>query len=692
MAVAGEGPSTDIRWQHTVQIETEDGAASEYCFALHVPAHAPVENVEELVGDLYVDSQLPDPRKGWHQNTKPLQYWVRAHLVRLVKGWHSETRLADHLADDSLLALDLGFRNSENSQHARPDPPSQPQLWTIWEETLPGSFQDALEEVAEELVELARDNGIAAPAEVFQPEDKSEVGPRSERRYWKKEVKKVWKESKPIFERHIKLLRGPNAQLPQSAFLAQHARVGTRQDQYIEDGHDSFVEDSTRDEEDVPVGSHHRYTIRSRSVKTMREQHHSFLEEMLRIVSGADGLPSELRLAIDLTPGFQWYGQMERDADGNPADSHILGTKKGYYARKYATIQLINPEMPFILDCIPVTRGMPRAKIVDELLDTATDLLGHYGIDIVVMDRAFDGEAVKDVHDDYGIHYFNTRRRLDDEQTVIERMKATELTALSVVNERDGDGNPERVQLYLPIRTDDSEEESEEGETHDAGPSADPLSVTQRLEESPEEEFGFDLESWEPSGTSPSTPAEPRSLREQMADEFGVDVGGEDEEEGGHPFEELVESMRDEAPDGRQGRPASSTASDPEDDDQQQEYIVFETNHPYVTERIDATAGQAELAHLAARASRRFYRSRDRIETGYQDLKPFMVRTTSNSPRYRFFCFHFAALMTNVWRIADLLAKLAADREADLTDGPKITKHTFFSIMKKQLDGLDPPV
>jgi hypothetical protein len=68
-----------------------------------------------------------------------------------------------------------------------------------------------------------------------------------------------------------------------------------------------------------------------------------------------------------------------------------------------------------------------------------------------------------------------------------------------------------------------------------------------------------------------------------------------------------------------------------------------------------------------------------------------MVRTTSDCPRYRFFCFHFAALMVNVWRIADLLAKLAVDREVNLTDGPKITKHTFFKILGKQLDGLDPP-
>lgn len=611
--------------------------------------------------------------------------------MRLVKGWNGETKLAEHLADDPLLALDLGFHDIGDGGHAQSDPPGQPQLWTIWNEVLPGSFQDALEEVAEELVELARDHGIAAPAEVFQPEDKSDVGPRSERRYWKQEVKEVWQESKPIFERHIQLLRGPNAQLPQSAFLAQHARVGAHQDQCIEDGHDSFVEDSTRDKEDVPVGSHHRCTIRSRSVKRMREQHHSFLEEMLRMASGADGLPSELRLAIDMTDGFQWYGEVERDADGNLTDPYVLGTKEGHLARRYATIQIINPEMPFILDCIPVTRGMARAEIVDELLDTASDLLGHHGIDIVVMDRAFDGQAVKDIHEDYGIHYFNTRRRLNDEQTVIERMKATELTALSVVNERDGDGNPERVQLYLPIRTDGSEEESDEGETHEAGPSVDPTSVNQRLEQSPEEEFGFDLEPWEPSGTSPSTPAESRSLREQMADEFGVDVGGEGEEEDGHPFEEIVDSMRDEAPNRRQRRASSSTASESDDDDQQQEYIVFETNHPYVTERIDETAGQAELAHLAARASRRFYRSRDRIETGYQDLKPFMVRTTSDCPRYRFFCFHFAALMTNVWRVADLLAKLAADREVDLTDGPKITKHTFFSILKKQLDGLDPP-
>jgi hypothetical protein len=42
-------------------------------------------------------------------------------------------------------------------------------------------------------------------------------------------------------------------------------------------------------------------------------------------------------------------------------------------------------------------------------------------------------------------------------------------------------------------------------------------------------------------------------------------------------------------------------------------------------------------------------------------------------------------------RVADLLAKLAANRRVDLTDGPKITKHTFFTIMEKQLDWLDSP-
>ncbi|WP_317176019.1 hypothetical protein [Halomontanus rarus] len=54
--------------------------------------------------------------------------------------------------------------------------------------------------------------------------------------------------------------------------------------------------------------------------------------------------------------------------------------------------------------------------------------------------------------------------------------------------------------------------------------------------------------------------------------------------------------------------------------------MVFETNHPCVTERIDETVGQTELAHLVARTLCRYYRDRDWIETGYQDMKPFIVR------------------------------------------------------------------
>jgi len=63
-----------------------------------------------------------------------------------------------------------------------------------------------------------------------------------------------------------------------------------------------------------------------------------------------------------------------------------------YY--QWATIQIIGYDIPLVLDAIPVKRGMKRADIVDSLLENALDLVDD--IELVMMDREFDSEGVKD--------------------------------------------------------------------------------------------------------------------------------------------------------------------------------------------------------------------------------------------------------------------------------------------------------
>jgi putative transposase len=118
--------------------------------------------------------------------------------------------------------------------------------------------------------------------------------------------------------------------------------------------------------------------------------------------------------------------------------------------------------------------------------------------------------------------------------------------------------------------------------------------------------------------------------------------------------------------------------------------VVFETNHPYVTARDadDQQMDGKEFIHMIERLIR-WYRRRWSIENGFKKQKHFMVRTTSTESDYRFFNFAFACVLYNVWRLVDLLVKLAIDGE-NRSYSPRVDANQFLTVAK-QFYGLDPP-
>jgi putative transposase len=122
------------------------------------------------------------------------------------------------------------------------------------------------------------------------------------------------------------------------------------------------------------------------------------------------------------------------------------------------------------------------------------------------------------------------------------------------------------------------------------------------------------------------------------------------------------------------------------------ETVVFETNHPYVTARDadDQQMDGKEFIHMIERLIR-WYRRRWGIENGFKKQKHFLVRTTSTESDYRFFnfAFAFACVLYNVWRLVDLLVKLAIDGE-NRSYSPRVDANQFLTVAK-QFYGLDPP-
>lgn len=100
-------------------------------------------------------------------------------------GWNGEKQLADHLEANSELTGAYGFIDTfltEESERIQPQPPTQSRLWEIWNEEFSDDLRDICRDVATALVELAREEGIPAPDDVFQPDDKQNISERSETR------------------------------------------------------------------------------------------------------------------------------------------------------------------------------------------------------------------------------------------------------------------------------------------------------------------------------------------------------------------------------------------------------------------------------------------------------------------------------------------------------------------------------
>lgn len=137
---------------------------------------------------------------------------------------------------------------------------------------------------------------------------------------------------------------------------------------------------------------------------------------------------------------------------------------------------------------------------------------------------------------------------------------------------------------------------------------------------------------------------------------------------------------------------ATSWCTTSSDTDPPAPEVVFETNHPYVTARNadDQLIDGREFTHMIERLVR-WYRHRWGIENGLKKQKHFMIQTTSTERDYRLFIFNFvfACVLYNVWRLVDLLVKLAIDGE-NRSYNPRVDANQFLTVAK-QCYGLGPP-
>jgi putative transposase len=549
----------------------------------------------------------------------PMATHVRACLIKEINGW-DETAIHDHLRANSALRRRLGFDSL----------PNQSTFWRGWNERFSTELRDAIRECANRIVTTARACDVSLPERIdTDKEDDPESDDCPERQLLAQKTDEVWQQAKPFVTDAFALNRGRNWQIHENAFWEQHAYMGMREDMYARSGPASFSLDTTRKR--IPTGSTHRYQIGKLSVGEIRSMLRNTTRMLIARARQHGELTGKLWAAIDVTKGFPFTG----DVDDHEDD--ILGYKDGNEYYQWAVLKIVGLDIPLVLDAIPRKRGQSKDESVEKLLTYATEMVD---LDLVMMDREFDSEGVKETCEEYGAHYLNPTRifeRSDKADTIAWMYRNGK--RFHVTEEETDDGTPTRKQLYLPKQSNSGDDDEEDESLSD---------VWQEM--CGEWEF-VDVE---------SEPSEGMSFSRLLAD---------------IRREEKVEKRKQKAQDGD-----VDTAGT----------VVFETNHPYVTAgdieggKMDARA----FIHMIERMIHR-YRHRWGIENGFKKQKHFMVRTTSTERDYRFFNFAFACVLYNVWRLVDLLVKLTIDGE-HRTYKPLVDANQFLTVAK-QWYGLDPP-
>lgn len=236
----------------------------------------------------------------------------------------------------------------------------------------------------------------------------------------------------------------------------------------------------------------------------------------------------------------------------------ILGYKGGEKHFQWATIQVVDHDIPLVLDAVPIHWGLSRADIVDELLGNALDLLG--GIDLVMIDREFDSDDLKDVCDAHSVHYLNPARKHPSEKSTCRRMRDSGKRVHVETQETVVEGN-DCQRMYLPatnydlLATDDADVDDDEAE-----------------------------------------------YRQELVDESADIVDADDVERS--PFGNPVDVLREDE-------------DIPDDSEAAQAYAFFETNYPSF-QPSEADTGEELLDGV--RTTVRRYRHRWGVENGYKKL------------------------------------------------------------------------
>jgi IS4 transposase len=328
----------------------------------------------------------------------------RAFLLREVHGWSHETALIEYLQQTPSVHRQLGFETL----------PNQSTFWRTWHKRFTADLRDTIQTAAQTILLKADDAGVSIPRERPDTSSSSDTEESflDEQALFERSEDIAEQVSRTVYPA-FSLDRGEGCEIHEHAFWDFQTYLGLRENLAANEGARSFLIESQR--ERTPLGHAHRGHIRDLSIEGIREMYHTAVERLLDSTAETSAFHRAGIVAIDTTEANHFTG----DRTGH--EDEILGTKEktDEYAYQWATIQLVGNAVPLILDARPVRKGDSRLEIVEDLLDSAQDLV-H--VDNVLMDREFDSQHILEEISQRGLSYVVPKRMQTSEKAQTKRL------------------------------------------------------------------------------------------------------------------------------------------------------------------------------------------------------------------------------------------------------------------------------
>jgi len=330
---------------------------------------------------------------------------VRAFLLKELHGWSHETALVDYLQQRPSLCQGLGFESV----------PDQSTLWRSWHHRFTADLRESLEKSARTILIRADRAGVSVPR---KPPDtlgrhETEEEPTLDDQTILNRAEEITDHVSRIVSPAFSLNRDGGCEIHENAFWDLQTYLGLRENLAANEGARSFIYESTR--ERTPLGHAHRDHLRDLSISAVRKMYRQAIRQLIDEVAETKEFFRAGIVAIDITEADPFTG----DRTGH--EDEIIGTKESSdeYAYQWATVQLVGNAVPLVLDARPVRKGESRKEIVEDLLDSAEDLI-H--VDNVLMDREFDSQHVLEMLSQRGLSYVVPKRMQTSEKAQAKRL------------------------------------------------------------------------------------------------------------------------------------------------------------------------------------------------------------------------------------------------------------------------------